>query len=82
MLETKKIRIAVVMKISVLIFRFRKTLLQYWIIIKMFKKLKQLYQEFDEEVLKKDEVARDTRKPDPEAKKQYEKAEFDFKGAR
>lgn len=48
----------------------------------MFRKLKQLYQEFDEEVLKKDEMPQDTRKPDPEARKQYEKAEFDFKGAR
>ncbi len=82
MLDTNKIRMAVVMKISVLIFKFRKNLFQYWIIIKMFKKLKQLYQEFDEEVLKKDELAQDTRKPDPEARKQYEKAEFDFKGAR
>lgn len=48
----------------------------------MFKKLRQLYQEFDEEVLKKDEAQADARKPDPEAKKAYEKAEFDFKGVR
>lgn len=48
----------------------------------MFKKLRQLYQEFDEEILKKDEMQQEAKKPDPEAKKQYEKAEFDFKGAR
>lgn len=72
----------VVMKISVLIFRFLKSRFENWIIIKMFKKLKQLYQEFDEEVLKKDETQQETRKADPEIKKQYEKAEFDFKGQR
>ena len=48
----------------------------------MFKKLRQLYQEFDEEVLKKDETQQEAKKVDPEVKKQYEKAEFDFKGAR
>lgn len=48
----------------------------------MFRKLKQLFQEFDEEVLKKDEVQQETKKVDPSVKKQYESAEFDFKGAR
>ena len=48
----------------------------------MFKKLKQLYQEFDDEVLKKDEEKPDSKKLDPEVKKQYEKSEFDFKGVR
>lgn len=45
----------------------------------MFKKLRQLYKEFDEEVLGKEDKAEST-KPNPEVKKEYEKAEFDFKG--
>lgn len=47
----------------------------------MFERLRKLYREFDEEVLKKEEYAEKT-KPNPQVKQQYEKAEFDFKGER
>lgn len=45
----------------------------------MFKRLRQLYKEFDEEVLGKEELTQ-ANKQDSEDKKEYEKAEFDFKG--
>lgn len=48
----------------------------------MFQKIKQLWKEFDEEILKKDEQPINQKRGDPEAKKAYEQAEFDFKGAR
>lgn len=48
----------------------------------MFNKIKTLFKEFDEEILKKDEQQDTQKKVDPNAKKVYENAEFDFKGAR
>lgn len=48
----------------------------------MIQKIRKLWQEFDEEILKKDDQPGNAKKGDPEARKAYEKAEFDFKGAR
>lgn len=48
----------------------------------MFKKLRQFYKEFDDEILKKDEkeIEEKNKKADAEVKKKYEKETFDFKG--
>lgn len=48
----------------------------------MFTKIRNLFREFDEEVLKKEDLPDNQKRGDPSAKKAYEKAEFDFKGAR
>ncbi len=45
----------------------------------MFRRLRQLYKEFDEEVLGKEEKVEQP-KTKPEVKEEYKKAEFDFKG--
>jgi hypothetical protein len=45
----------------------------------MFRKIRDFFRDFDKEVLEKGEN-HDTVKANPEAKKQYEKSEYDFRG--
>lgn len=45
----------------------------------MFKKIKELWSEFDKEVLEKGHQAEKV-KVNPEVKEEYQKSEYDFRG--